>query len=429
MAERSATERALDPTGNPRAHSVLGARHPRWVGVCWALLMVNVLQYIVFGPVLFAIPRPLAQLLTMGCLILAFAIALVHNPRFEIRPNALLTLLTVLLFLGFASSLRFESGAGALVRSGRGAVFLCVLWLLTPYWRSGLQFAVHHLRVLCGVAASVLVGLVLFPGLAMSGPEGGRLQGIFWPITPTHVAQYSAVILGLTITLWLSGGIRTPHALMIAAPALVLLVLSHSRTATLAFTTGVVLAGTSQFFVNRRARRSLAWLVGIGGSALLLFGPFLLQWYRRGETPEELKALTGRQKVWTELLDHPRSLSEHWLGIGFSDKSFGGRPIDSTWLSAYHEMGLAGLAVVVCIYVSMLLAVAVRPPSPERTCATFLVVYAAIASYTEVGIGDTNSFTLHLALAAAMLHGADAKEERPRNLSRCTSDRPDGSTS
>jgi len=43
---------------------------------------------------------------------------------------------------------------------------------------------------------------------------------------------------------------------------------------------------------------------------------------------------------------------------------------------------------------------ALRPPSPARACAVFLVVYCAVASYTEVGLGDASPYLLCLAASA-----------------------------
>jgi hypothetical protein len=37
---------------------------------------------------------------------------------------------------------------------------------------------------------------------------------------------------------------------------------------------------------------------------------------------------------------------------------------------------------------------------------TFLVVYCAVASYTEVGLGDASPYLLHLVVAASLLASA-----------------------
>jgi hypothetical protein len=48
-------------------------------------------------------------------------------------------------------------------------------------------------------------------------------------------------------------------------------------------------------------------------------------------------------------------------------------------------------------------AAVLRPPSPARACAVFLILYCAVASYTEVGLGDASPYILHLAVTASLL--------------------------
>ena len=63
-----------------------------------------------------------------------------------------------------------------------------------------------------------------------------------------------------------------------------------------------------------------------------------------------------------------------------------------------------------------------RPPSLPRACAIFLISYCAVASYTEVGLGDASPYLLHLAVAASLLAAPaeavplPAPEERRRRL-------------
>ncbi|HEX2187144.1 MAG TPA: O-antigen ligase domain-containing protein, partial [Chloroflexota bacterium] len=57
---------------------------------------------------------------------------------------------------------------------------------------------------------------------------------------------------------------------------------------------------------------------------------------------------------------------------------------------------------------------------PERALATFLVVYCAIASYTEVGLGDASPYLLHIVVAASLLVTARRDDPLSQELSAAT---------
>ncbi|MGQ4443470.1 O-antigen ligase domain-containing protein, partial [Streptomyces violaceoruber] len=122
--------------------------------------------------------------------------------------------------------------------------------------------------------------------------------------------------------------------------------------------------------------------------------------------------LTGRAKVWDALLAAPRTVGEKVFGIGLGDKSFDGLPIDNSWLAVYHEQGLIGIALVATVFVVLGGVALLRPPSPARACAIFLISYCALASYTEAGLGDASPYLLHLAVAASLLASPAAATPR-----------------
>jgi hypothetical protein len=141
-------------------------RTPKLVGVVWALLVVDTLGS-QGAETIVSIPRSVTQMVTMGAVAVAFAIALMLNPRLEIRPSAFLFLLSLLVVVSVASSLRMESGYGALFRCGRLLFFVATLWLLSRWWDGTVQFVRHHIRALAGVLLTVLIGLAAAPGLAL----------------------------------------------------------------------------------------------------------------------------------------------------------------------------------------------------------------------------------------------------------------------
>ncbi|NGO08531.1 O-antigen ligase domain-containing protein [Streptomyces sp. HC44] len=385
------------PAGTPRI-----AGTPRLVGTVWALLILNTLGS-AGAKTIIPLPRSLIQMVTMGALVAAFALALAVNLRLRIRASAFVLLLTLLVVPSVISSVNLESGFGALFRCTRLALFIGTLWLLSRWWDGNLTFVRHHIRMYFAVLGSVAAGLVISPGAAMPELYGGRLVGALWPLTPPQIGQYAAVIIGLTVLLVLGRRTDRTSAAMVIVPSIVLLALTHTRTATLGLLIGLMLAIGSLVLTSAAARRFFTWAVLCAAVAAVGFSSLLRAWFLRGQSQEYLTSLTGRAKVWDALLAAPRTTGEKLFGMGLGDKSFGGLPIDNSWLAVYHEQGWTGVTLVTAIFVVLGGVALLRPPSLQRACAIFLISYCAIASYTEAGLGDASPYLLHLALAASLL--------------------------
>jgi hypothetical protein len=375
---------------------------PKLVGTVWGLLVLNTLGSAGAQTVI-PLPRSLIQMVTMGALVAAFALALALNRRLSVRPSAFLFLLTLLLVPSVIASANLESGFGALFRCARLAVFVGTLWLLSRWWDGGLTFVRHHIRMYFVVLASVAAGAVVSPGAAMPDLYGGRLVGALWPLTPPQVGQYAAVITGLTVLLVLGRRTDRVSAAVVIVPSCVLLVLTHTRTATLGLLVGLALAVGSLALTSAAARRFAGWAVLCAAVAAVGFAAALRAWFLRGQNEEYFASLTGRAKVWDALLAAPRTTTEKLFGMGLGDKSFDGLPIDNSWLAVYHEQGLLAVVLVAAIFVVLAGVALLRPPSTARACAIFLISYCALASYTEAGLGDASPYLLHLAVAASLL--------------------------
>ncbi|MGW0627000.1 O-antigen ligase domain-containing protein [Streptomyces sp. NPDC002758] len=375
---------------------------PKIVGIVWGLLVLNTLGS-AGAKTIIPLPRSLIQMVTMGALVAAFALALAVNLRLHIRAGAFLFLLTLLLVPSVVSSVDQESGFGALFRCARLALFIGTLWLLSRWWDGGLTFVRHHIRMYFAVLGSVAAGLVVSPGAALPDLYGGRLVGALWPLTPPQIGQYAAVIIGLTVLLVLGRRTDRASAAVVIVPSVVLLALTHTRTATLGLLIGLALAIGSLILTSAAARRFFTWTVLCATVAVVGFSSALQAWFLRGQSQENFSNLTGRAKVWDALLAAPRTTSEQLFGMGLGDKSFGGLPIDNSWLAVYQEQGLIGGAIVAAIIIVLAGVALLRPPSLQRACAIFLISYCAIASYTEAGLGDASPYLLHLAVAASLL--------------------------
>lgn len=375
---------------------------PKTVGIVWALLGLNTLGS-AGAKTIVPLPRSLIQMVTMGALVAAFALALTVNLRLRIRPSAFVFLLTLLLVPSVISSADLESGFGALFRCTRLALFVGTLWLVSRWWDGSLTFVRHHIRMYFAVLVSVVAGLAVSPGAAMPELYGGRLVGALWPLTPPQIGQYTAVITGLTVLLLLGRQVDKASAAVVITASLVLLALTHTRTATVGLLIGLVLAIGSLVLTSAAARRFFAWAVLVVTVAAVGFASALQTWFLRGQSKENFSSLTGRAKVWDALLAAPRTTSEQLFGMGLGDKSFGGLPIDNSWLAVYNEQGLVGVTLVAAIILVLGGVALLRPPSLARACAIFLISYVAISSYTEAGLGDASPYLLHLALAASLL--------------------------
>ena len=81
------------------------------------------------------------------------------------------------------TSVRLNPGIGTLARDIRFAIFVAVLWLLTPLWgRRDLLLARWHVRCLAVACGTVVLGLVISPGGAFLD---GRLYNSIWPSPST----------------------------------------------------------------------------------------------------------------------------------------------------------------------------------------------------------------------------------------------------
>jgi hypothetical protein len=376
------------------------------VGIAWGLVFLNVLTFYKGTwnqqPLIIPIPSAIGQVMTQGALPAALLLAWSVNRRLLIRPNVFLTLLTVLFMEALIAAINPNGHIiGTLYRTTRFGEFVATLWLLWPLAdRRDLLFVRCHLKALAVVLGSVLLGFLLTPGRALAE---GRLSGEFWPITPVQVADYAAVALGLLVVLWfcgeLSGRKTLPAVLLTGA----MLLLTHTRTEVIALMAGLLVAGLSMFTVRARVRRLFASIAITVSIAATAFSSVLTTWLARGENSEQLTNLTGRTTVWGSVVNAPRDWFQMLFGFGLSNKGSNGLPIDSNWLAAYYDLGLAGVAIIGAFLLFVLISAYFQPRSERRALALFLVTYLLVTSYTETGLSDASMYLLELALAASLL--------------------------
>jgi|HubBroStandDraft_3_1064219.scaffolds.fasta_scaffold37414_2 hypothetical protein len=373
----------------------------RRVGIVWGLLFFNTLTFVPATSAL-DIPSKVGKGAAQAALPLALLLVLTVNPKLKVRPNVFLCILGLLVVDTIFTAVQVHH-LGTMFRTFRLAEFVAVLWLLTPWWgRSDLLLLRFHLRCLWVALGSVLLGLLIFPGHAFSY-TGGRLTGVIWPMLPTQIAQYAAVVIGLTVVLWFGRVIKGRPTLFGVSLAIVILLLTHTRTALVALVAGILIAGLSLFIVSARVRRFFATGVAIVSVGVLTAAGFITAWLARGENAQGLTTLTGRTNFWALVLAEPRTKFQEIFGFGLSNASIDGLPIDSNWLSSYMQEGLFGVAVCAMLLAFLLAASLFQPNNLRRALALFIITYVLVASITEDAFTDVSTYMLHLVVAASLL--------------------------
>jgi hypothetical protein len=380
--------------------------------LAWALLVLNVMTFFPGAPHILPIPGSVGKLLAQGALVGALMVALSVNRPVRIRPSVFIFLVMLLAAEALLASIRAEFLLGALFRAGRLCGFALVLWLLTPWWpRRDLLLVRTHLMVLWAIVASVVVGLLVAPGLAMTE---NRLAGVLWPIPPTQAGHYSAMAIGLTAVLWMAGLLKRYVALASVAVCMPVLLLTHTRTALIALLAGAVVAGLSLFTYRSRVRKSFAIAIGVFSVGALTLGSVITTWLARGQDPDQVAALTGRRAVWDSIIAQPRSTWQTLFGFGLSNKSFNGLPIDSNWLGTYYDVGALGMAFCIAMVLFVFISAWFTPQGPRRALALFLVAYCVVASFTETGLSEASPYLLELTLAATLVYSRPPEQEGVR---------------
>ena len=368
----------------------------RRLGTAWGLLFFNTLTYT--GGSVLHIPSKVGKIMAQGSLPLAILILLTINPKLKIRPSVFLSIMCLLVLDSMISATQVAK-FGTTLRTVRLAEYVFALWLLTPWFgRADMLLAKYQLRALWCVLISVLVGVVVAPGLALNS---GRLTGAIWSVYPTQVAQYGAVTAGMLAVLWMGRKVSGRAALVGSTVAIAEVLLSHTRTALVGLVAGLIVAGLS--LSNARVRRFFTTAAVIIAVAVVVAASAIASWLARGEGTAGLLTLTGRTNFWSAVLNTPRTPFQEIFGFGISNASVNGLPIDSNWLSAYMQEGILGVVVCALILLVLFASILFKASGLARALALFLVTYVLIASFTEDAFSDVSTYVLHLTVAASLI--------------------------
>lgn len=374
----------------------------RLLTATWAALFLNVLAFSAL-PTVVPIPGAVGQMLTQAALPLALLLALAVNPGGIVAPRAWVVVMTLAGIVAAMVSLHSDFLLGSMFRATRFMAFLSVLWLLTPWFRRRDMVLLRiHRQCLWVVVAVVVAGALVSPGLAFSFE--GRLSGVLWPVPPTQVAHYAAILFGTTAVLWMGRVLGSRNAALTIAVTAAVLIGTHTRTALLALAAGLIGASATLFLGSSRVRRTSL----VGGVVVVAMGALFVSeistWALRGQTASDAGSLTGRTKVWSDVLNTQRPMVENLFGSGLSNLSWKGLPIDSNWVATYVDQGLFGVVLQLGLLVFMLYVVLMQDRGPQKAVAMFIVIYCAFSSITETGLSNPSPYWLDMAVAASLLN-------------------------
>jgi hypothetical protein len=388
---------AVAPTG---ASSGVSRHDQKRVTLIWALLFASGLSYSRESGLAAVVPLRFEQLLTALALAAAFLLALNYNRRLRLAGSWPVWLYAVMPVIALCAPLAGAGGLGTLFRAVRFLFALLIMAFLSPSWRKDpWVLANAHARALRLAVAAALASLCI----GMGWDQEGRLIAQMPALRAPQVGQFAALLIGITAVQAITRSPRLPRAPLWILFAFVALVLSQTRTATVAL--AVAFAVTLLFLLvsHTRARRVLLTMLLVGPLVFVLMQPAIKAWFERDQSQELLTTLTGRTQAWALVYSFPRSGFQELFGIGYGDKSIFGLPIDNGYLAAYQETGKVGLVAVCAIMVVLLLKALSYPKTANRALAIFLITYVAVASYTETGIGDMSAYVMHLVVAGAMV--------------------------
>ena len=287
----------------------------RRVGVAYGLLVFNTMTFYP-GVAFIHIPSAVGKGIAQAALPLALLVILSPNRCGLVRPNLFLCLVSLLVLGAFLATMEPQH-FGTIYRTFRLAGFVFALWLLTPWWGCRrARPAGCHVKAYSILLGSAVVGLMVSPHKALAA---GRLTGAVWPIPPTQLAHYAAVVVGVVVILWFCGHMRGRTAAIATCGSGIILILTHTRTALAAMVAAILVAGLSLIVAKARVRKLFAIAGAMAGVAIITLSGFITSWLARGEGTTELTNLTGRTKVWGPLLAFPRNKFQEIFGFGLSN--------------------------------------------------------------------------------------------------------------
>jgi hypothetical protein len=223
----------------------------------------------------------------------------------------------------------------------------------------------------------------------------GRLSGGIPPLHPNELASGSAVV--MLYCLWrVSAGQETWVQVAAIAGAGGVLVATGSRTPLVAMAVASVIV---VLHVQAVRMRTLVLGLALAPVALwVLAGTDLVRSLLfRDQTVERLSTLSNRTIAWQAALAPQDSPWQTWFGGGLQLKRievpgqfWNVQILDSSWVSALVQAGMAGM-VVCALWVLYSALTTLRSPARLRALQLTLLVYLTLRGFLESGLFDAST--------------------------------------
>lgn len=283
------------------------------------------------------------------------------------------------------------------LRVGLTAAVL-VLVVVSHRWEEVISAVATSMLLLAAFSAST--------GIA-SLAEEGRLYGGIPPINANEICLLMTVPTIVTFWKCLHGHARAGEFVALV-PMLGVIWLTGSRTGLAA----VVLVLALMLVMAPRVPAVLmsAGLLAIPAAAYVaMFTPLLTDFIGRGD-PQGVTTLNSRTVAWQAALQYPQSLPEKLFGHGLPLKQIpvsaiyrSEQILDSTWVSAFLQVGYVGVGVLfVLVLVTLVRGLAL--PSPQRSLILALTAAVTFVSVLESGMFDSTPAFIVFFTASMIAH-------------------------
>jgi hypothetical protein len=304
-------------------------------------------------------------------------------------------------------------------------IYLCITTVGAALHASGFPTAVLASRVViisvtvvflvrafpaAELLSALTAAMLLLAGFAsltgVGSLAGGRLYGGLPPLNANEISLLISV--PLVCIMWrVVHRVANSRDVALILPALGVIWLTGTRT-------GLVMLGLAIVVLILMAPRIPVPLFCCGVLAVpmllavMFLTPLASSYATRGDTAGVL-TLNSRTVAWNAALHYADSLPAQVLGVGLAVKQIPvsamyrtDQILDSTWVSAYVQAGVAGTAVL-AILCLLTMARAATSWQPTRSLATALLVLLLGRSLLESGLFDASPSFITLLCVALTL--------------------------
>ena len=304
-------------------------------------------------------------------------------------------------FVIIALYLSFSAIASMLHASSLSSVSLALRAIISAFVIITLFHIADPLLIISAMARVMAVIVVM---IAVTGTiDEGRLAGRIPPISPNEIAFLASV--SMLYFAWRFINVRASVVNGLSSVVLaIILLLTQSRS-------GILLAGVALCYILIRGRgdaavKTIAVCLALCGALYVaLFTNLLYDFGSRGDSAS-LRTVGTRTIAWQAVINTPRSMPETLFGKGLATKKVAvsgqfwtSQILDSSWISAFVQAGIIGLAIMVALLAYVAIQ-AVKSARPLADLYVALVIFIMARSVTESGLLDTSTSFIVLMVVA-----------------------------